>query len=162
MTKEELIQKISDLEWEDFEAKEVKSEMGKLFSWKEITRNNVTFESKRNIVSICFYLKNNLDKSPSKQEAITPIFDLKDQQEKLGRKLGVNHSVIVFLNEKLGENHLSLLFLLHFLPRITGSDLLKILDISTTAIDNNIKWLKEQDFIERVGNDRNGYWQINL
>lgn len=30
----------------------------------------------------------------------------------------------------------------------------KILDISTTAIDNNIKWLKDNDII--VGNDRNG------
>lgn len=34
----------------------------------------------------------------------------------------------------------------------------KILDISTTAIDNNIKWLKDNDII--VGNDRNGYWQV--
>lgn len=122
--------------------------MGKLFSWKEITGNDVTFESNRNIVRICFYLKNNLDKSPSKQEATTPISDLKDQQEKLRRKLG--------------ENRLSLLFLLHFLPRITGSELLKILDISTTSVDNNIKWLNEQDLIERVGNDRNGYWQIKV
>ena len=36
----------------------------------------------------------------------------------------------------------------------------KILDISTTAIDNNIKWLKDYDIIERIGNDRNGYWQV--
>lgn len=27
----------------------------------------------------------------------------------------------------------------------------KILDISTTAIDNNIKWLKDNDIIERIG-----------
>ena len=32
----------------------------------------------------------------------------------------------------------------------------KILDISTTAIHNNIKWLKDNDIIERIGNDRNG------
>lgn len=32
----------------------------------------------------------------------------------------------------------------------------KILDISTTAIDNYIKWLKDNDIIERIGNDRNG------
>ena len=37
----------------------------------------------------------------------------------------------------------------------------KILGISTTAIDNNIKWLKNNDIIERIGNDRNGYWQVN-
>ena len=32
----------------------------------------------------------------------------------------------------------------------------KILDISTTAIDNNIRRLKDNDIIERIGNDRNG------
>lgn len=101
MTKEELIYKINDLEWEDFEAK----------------------------------------------EAITFLNDkLRKSWEKVGRKLG--------------ENRLSLLYLLYFSPKITGADMAKILGISTTAIDNNIKWLKDNDIIERIGNDRNGYWQV--
>ena len=34
--------------------------------------------------------------------------------------------------------------------------------ISTTAIDNNIKTLKEKDIIERIGSDRTGYWKIMI
>lgn len=41
--------------------------MGKLFSWKEITGNDVTFESNRNIVSICFHLQKNLNNPTSAQ-----------------------------------------------------------------------------------------------
>lgn len=62
----------------------------------------------------------------------------------------------------MGETRLSLLLLLYYSPRIKGSELAKIMDISTTSVDNNIKWLKENDCIERVGTDRNGYWQLNL
>ena len=38
----------------------------------------------------------------------------------------------------------------------------KILDISTTSVDNHIKWFKEREVLERIGNDRNGYWKINI
>jgi len=62
----------------------------------------------------------------------------------------------------LGEIRLSLLLLLHYYPRLKGIELAKIIGISTTSIDNNIKWLKDNNFIERIGTDRNGYWQVNL
>lgn len=124
--------------------------MGKLFSWKEITGNDVTFESNRNIVSICFHLQKNLNNPTSGTKEAPSFADIKTQQERLAIKLGI----------KLGENRLSLLYLLYFSPKITGADMAKILDISTTAIDNNIKWLKDNDIIERIGNDRNGYWQV--
>ena len=106
---------------------------------------------------------------------------MKTLQKRLGEKLGVKYSVIVFLNEKLGiklgiklgeslykvciklgENRLSLLFLLYFSPKITGQTIAKILDISTTSVDNHIKWFKEREVLERIGNDRNGYWKINI
>lgn len=61
-----------------------------------------------------------------------------------------------------GENRLSLLFLLYFSPKITGQTIAKILDISTTSVDNHIKWFKEREVLERIGNDRNGYWKINI
>lgn len=63
---------------------------------------------------------------------------------------------------KLGENRLSLLFLLYFSPKIMGQTIAKILDISTTSVDNHIKWFKEREVLERIGNDRNGYWKINI
>ena len=136
--------------------------MGKLFSWKQLTGNEVTCESDRNVVRVTFFLKNNLDKVETVNPTDELELDVKTLQKRLGEKLGVKYSVIAFLNEKLGENRLSLLFLLYFSPKITGQTIAKILDISTTSVDNHIKWFKEREVLERIGNDRNGYWKINI
>ena len=136
--------------------------MGKLFSWKQLTGNEVTCESDRNVVRVTFFLKNNLDKIETVNPTDELELDVKTLQKRLGEKLGVKYSVIAFLNDKLGENRLSLLFLLYFSPKITGQTIAKILDISTTSVDNHIKWFKEREVLERIGNDRNGYWKINI
>ena len=136
--------------------------MGKLFSWKQLTGNEVICESDRNVVRVIFFLKNNLDKVEMVNPTNNLELDVKTLQKRLGEKLGVKYSVIAFLNEKLGENRLSLLFLLYFSPKITGQTIAKILDISTTSVDNHIKWFKEREVLERIGNDRNGYWKINI
>ena len=136
--------------------------MGKLFSWKQLTGNEVICESDRNVVRVIFFLKNNLDKVETVNPTDELELDVKTLQKRLGEKLGVKYSVIAFLNEKLGENRLSLLFLLYFSPKITGQTIAKILDISTTSVDNHIKWFKEREVLERIGNDRNGYWKINI
>lgn len=136
--------------------------MGKLFSWKQLTGNEVTCESDRNVVRVTFFLKNNIDKIETVNPTDELELDVKTLQKRLGEKLGVKYSVIAFLNEKLGENRLSLLFLLYFSPKITGQTIAKILDISTTSVDNHIKWFKEREVLERIGNDRNGYWKINI
>lgn len=107
-------------------------------------------------------MKNNIDKIETVNPTDELELDVKTLQKRLGEKLGVKYSVIVFLNEKLGENRLSLLFLLYFSPKITGQTIAKILDISTTSVDNHIKWFKEREVLERIGNDRNGYWKINI
>ena len=136
--------------------------MGKLFSWKQLTGNEVTCESDRNVVRGTFFLKNNIDKIETVNPTDELELDVKTLQKRLGEKLGVKYSVIAFLNEKLGENRLSLLFLLYFSPKITGQTIARILDISTTSVDNQIKWFKEREVLERIGNDRNGYWKINI
>lgn len=133
-------------------------------------------------------MKNNIDKIETVNPTDELELDVKTLQKRLGEKLGVKHSVIAFLNEKLGEklgiieeecqkvqcklgvklgiklgeNRLSLLFLLYFSPKITGQTIAKILDMSTTSVDNHIKWFKEREVLERIGNDRNGYWKINI
>ena len=166
--------------------------IGKLLSWKQLTGNDVSFESDRNIVRITFPFKNKVGSSTVfASEEVIQHYNLSTLQENLGKKLGIKLGVITFLNEKLereldfieseaesvgrklgkswenigrtlGVNRLSLLFLLYFSPNLTGTKISKILNISTTSVDNNIKWLKDKKIIERVGNDRNGYWQINL
>lgn len=45
-------------------------------------------------------------------------------------------------------------------PNVTSSQLSKLLGISETAIEKNIKILKDNGMIERVGSKRNGYWKV--
>ncbi len=45
-------------------------------------------------------------------------------------------------------------------PNVTAAELSTMLAVSETAIDNNIKYLKENDYIERVGSNKAGYWKV--
>ena len=45
-------------------------------------------------------------------------------------------------------------------PNITAVELRKILGISKTAVDNNISFLRENGYIERVGSKKAGYWNV--
>ena len=44
---------------------------------------------------------------------------------------------------------------------ITKAELSRILGISTTAIDNNISFLKKNGHIERIGSNKAGYWKVH-
>ena len=44
-------------------------------------------------------------------------------------------------------------------PNITQPQLMAIIGIGKTAIQNNIAFLKENGYIERVGSNKNGYWR---
>ncbi|MBF0220319.1 MAG: HTH domain-containing protein [Gammaproteobacteria bacterium] len=44
-------------------------------------------------------------------------------------------------------------------PRISGAQLAEILDISTTAVEKNIKQLREDGLIKRIGGTR-GHWEV--
>ncbi len=46
-------------------------------------------------------------------------------------------------------------------PNITQIQLAQIIGISRTAIQNNISYLKENGYIERIGSPQTGYWQVN-
>lgn len=45
-------------------------------------------------------------------------------------------------------------------PNITKAELVVIIGISNTAIDNNVKYLRKHGFIRRVGENKNGYWEV--
>lgn len=45
-------------------------------------------------------------------------------------------------------------------PNITSSQLANILGISTTAVEKNIRYLKDNGCIERIGLRKNGYWDV--
>lgn len=122
--------------------------MGKLFSWKQLTGNEVTCESDRNVVRVIFFLKNNIDKI----ETVNPTDELELDVKTLQKRLG----------EKLGINQMSILLLVHFYPRITRNELSRLLEFSFTSVDVNLNKLKDLHLLVRVGARKNGYWQINL
>ena len=45
-------------------------------------------------------------------------------------------------------------------PNITAEELRKILGISKTAIENNISFLHENGYIERIRSKKAGYWNV--
>ncbi len=45
-------------------------------------------------------------------------------------------------------------------PNVSKAELRKILGISSTAVDNNITYLRNNGYIERVGSDKGGYWKV--
>jgi ATP-dependent DNA helicase RecG len=62
--------------------------------------------------------------------------------------------------EKLNETQLRILKLIAEDGNLTISSLGKLIGISETAIENNLKKLKEQGFIGRVGGRKDGKWII--
>ena len=45
-------------------------------------------------------------------------------------------------------------------PNITKAELVILIGVSNTAIDNNIKHLRENGYIERIGENKNGSWKV--
>lgn len=45
-------------------------------------------------------------------------------------------------------------------PNITQPQLMSVVGIGRTAIQNNITFLRDNGYIERVGSNKNGYWKV--
>lgn len=65
---------------------------------------------------------------------------------KLGIKLGINQQLIL---KEIEKN-----------PFITAAEIAHKINISKTAVENNIAKLKELGVLQRVGARKNGYWKI--
>jgi predicted HTH transcriptional regulator len=64
------------------------------------------------------------------------------------------------LGEKLGENQIQILKLMHQNPKISIVEISTKLELSTTAIENNIKKLREKNILEHIGPAKGGQWRI--
>ena len=64
------------------------------------------------------------------------------------------------MGEKLGENEERIISLIIQDQKISIVDIADKLGISTTAVDNNIKKLKEKGLLERKGPAKGGYWFV--
>lgn len=45
-------------------------------------------------------------------------------------------------------------------PSITKPELVISIRISDTAIDNNIRYLRNNGYIKRIGENKKGYWEV--
>ena len=68
----------------------------------------------------------------------------------LGEKLG----------ERLGENRAAIIRAIAANPKVTVVQLADQLRISTTAVENNLRYLKTQNLIARIGAAKGGVWQV--
>lgn len=66
------------------------------------------------------------------------------------------------LGEKLGEKRFKMLSLIKENPYITISQLAGIMNMSTTALENNLKLLKQKSLLKRVGSDKGGHWKVTM
>ena len=66
------------------------------------------------------------------------------------------------LGVKFNKNQLKILELIELNNKITIIEMAKKLSISETAIENNIKKLREKGIIARVGSDKTGHWEVSI
>jgi predicted HTH transcriptional regulator len=71
-------------------------------------------------------------------------------QDRLGEKLG----------EKLGETRAAIVRAMAANPHVTVVQLARILKISTTAVEKNLRLLKSLGHIERIGPAKGGRWKV--
>ena len=75
---------------------------------------------------------------------------MQQEFEKLGKRLG----------ERLGENQIKIIYFMKKDKFITTIKLSDKLNISTTAIEKNIKKLSSLELIKRVGPAKGGHWEV--
>ena len=71
-------------------------------------------------------------------------------EEKLGDRLG----------EKLGKTRSRIVFLMAKNAKITIPELAELIGITTTAIENHIRILKNNGLVKRIGPAKGGYWEV--
>ena len=64
------------------------------------------------------------------------------------------------MGEKLGENEKRILEIINKNKFITIPELSKTLDISTTAVENNLAKLKVKNILKRIGPAKGGHGEI--
>ena len=73
-------------------------------------------------------------------------------------KLNINNIKQMVKEEKIRWTNLVIVRL--FQRNITQKDMAEKLNISQITIKRNIKELKENGYIERIGSKKTGYWKI--
>ncbi|SCW57875.1 Predicted transcriptional regulator, contains HTH domain [Lachnospiraceae bacterium C10] len=91
-----------------------------------------------------------------------PFNRLKDGKvgNKIGNKVGNTGAKKIARGKSLNKRREQILNEMRDNPNVTTAELHLLLEISETAVENNITFLKENGYIERVGAKKNGYWRV--
>ena len=82
-----------------------------------------------------------------------------DRINTLGKKVGKSDVELNNLHPALNPRRQIMLTEIEMNPYITKQELSEKLGISTTAVDNNIAFLRKNGYIERIGKTKGGYWK---
>ena len=97
---------------------------------------------------------------PGNEKSVSKVIDdlLQIGAEVVGNKIG--NKVGNRKDKGLTNNRQLILQEIRNNPNITTVQLSKAINISETAIDNNLKYLKENGYLKRNGSNKTGYWEI--
>ncbi len=64
------------------------------------------------------------------------------------------------MGEGLGETRAAIVTAMRSNAKVTATQLARFLNISTTAVEKHLRFLKAHSHIERVGPAKGGHWQV--
>ena len=80
--------------------------------------------------------------------------------QKVGKKVGKKVGDKQTSQKPLNARRIKILSEMRDNPNVTIEELHNMIGVSTTAIDNNIAFLRENGYIERIGSNKTGYWKV--
>lgn len=104
------------------------------------SRRAFSFRENSILVTIPFSFKRKLGDDSFASE--------KTEDKKASRKRPLNKTRRMIISE------------MHHNPQVTKAQLVHLIGVSDTAVDKNIRLLREDGYIERVGANKNGYWSV--
>ena len=133
MTKDQLVNRINDLEWEDYEVKLAENAgfgFDKIINgWKTFGKGSVEFEPGTDYTIVKFYLTSET----------TEKGDSEKTREKTREKI-----IRAIIENKF----------------ITTSELAHLIGITEKDVEYQIQKLKSEEVIKRIGPDKGGHWEV--
>ena len=83
-----------------------------------------------------------------------PFNRINEVENKVGNKVGNKDDIKLTINRK------KIIVEIRNNPNVTSKQLAIILGISETAVEKNIKYLRENEYIERIGSNKTGFWKV--
>lgn len=152
MTKDELVARLRDIEWGDFEVKAAKLwyggiaenagyGMNKLASWEALTGTRPTIESDRTIATVSFPLKSAVQTLVSTDTDV-PVNVAKNVAKKLTER---QQQIIALISEN---------------PHITRAAIADAIGVATKTVERELAELS--GIVRYVGPKRGGHWEVEF